>query len=134
MDEGDLSDCELRATAALEIYERMGDPWGIVESKLLLAQVALVRNAPDARERVEACEIAGVQEREPMQHWHITQAWLAYREANHEQAIAHLEAAREVMGDHLGDHSKQLFMRLAGWLWPEPLRERVKAACQIATG
>jgi tetratricopeptide (TPR) repeat protein len=129
LDAGDLPDAELRASEALVIYERMGDPWGIVEARLLIAQVALARNAPDARQKLEECDIAGVQEREPMQHWHLTQAWLAYRENNYEQAVAHLEAAREVMGEHLGDHSKQLFTRLAGLLWPEPLRERVRQAC-----
>lgn len=134
IDTSDLAEAEKRAHDALAIYERMGDPWGIAEAKLLIAQVALARNSPDARERVEDCDITGVQEREPMQHWHLTQAWLAYREGNHEQALAHLEAGREVMGEHLGDHSKQLFTRLAGMLWPEPLRDRVRQACLIATG
>ena len=34
-----LVEAERRATEALAVYEQMGDPWGLAESRLLLAQV-----------------------------------------------------------------------------------------------
>jgi hypothetical protein len=110
----------------------MGDPWGMVESKLLLAQASLARGAPDARERVEACDVTGLQEREPVQHWHLTRAWLAHREGRHLEALLELEEASVVMGGGLGDHATQLFTRLSSMPWPEPLRERVRVACLVA--
>ncbi len=133
MDAGDLVEAEKRSAEALELFLRMGDPWGIVECKLIAAQIALVRGAPDARERVEECDVTQVEEREPVQHWHLTHAWLAYREGSFDASVAQLEAARSAMAGGLGDHAKQLFGRLAAMRWPDELRERVRIACDLSS-
>lgn len=134
LDGGDLIESEKRAREALALYERMGDPWGIVECRLLIAQLSLVRGTPDARQLVEECDVTVVQEREPVQHWHLTHSWLAYREGRFDAAAAQLEAARTAMTGGLGDHAKQLFARMAAQRgWPEELRERVRLACDLSS-
>jgi hypothetical protein len=130
LDAGDLQDAERRAREARAIYETMGDPWGIVECKLLGAQAALARGSPEARALVEDCEPGALQEREPHQHWHLTHAWLLYREGRHLESVEALEAGRAAMQPgRTADHAPQLFTRLGAMLWPEPLRKRVRAAC-----
>ena len=129
LDAGDLEDAERRANEALEIFEQIGDPWGLVESQLLVAQVALARGSADARSIVEAIDIETVQEREPLQHWHLTKAWLEAHDGQFEQAVKHLEDAKIVFADgRLGDHALPLSARLALMPWPELLRDRVQAA------
>jgi tetratricopeptide (TPR) repeat protein len=129
LDAGDFHDAELKATDALATYTQMGDPWGIVESKLIIAQIALAKGLPTASALLAECDIQTVQEKEPLQHWYLTRAWLAYREGRCEEATTALEAARDVYGDgSLADHAQQLFARMASMPWPEPLRARVKEA------
>ncbi|MCU0694130.1 MAG: hypothetical protein MUF54_22285 [Polyangiaceae bacterium] len=129
IDAGDLVDAEQRARDARELYERIGDPWGLVESQLLLVQVSLAGGSPDARERLQSCDISTVQEHEPLQHWHLTHAWLACKEGRFEDALGHLEAAKQALqGGGLADHALQLTGRLALMPWPEALRPRVKQA------
>jgi hypothetical protein len=129
LDAGDLADAEQRATEALELFEQIGDPWGLVESRLLVAQVALARGTPDARALVESIDIESVQEREPLQHWHLTKAWLEAKEGQFELALTHLENAKNALqGGRLGDHALQLTARLSSMPWPESLKSKVDTA------
>ncbi len=130
LDAGDFSDAERSAMDAMAIFDKMGDPWGVVEARLILAQIALARGLPDASELVDQCDIINrVQEKEPLQHWHLTKAWLAHREARYDDAVVHLEAARDALGDgRLGDHALQLFARMSAMPWPDALRNRVRHA------
>ncbi|PIE06006.1 MAG: hypothetical protein CSA75_01790, partial [Sorangium cellulosum] len=126
---GDLSDAKNRATEALALFEKIGDPWGVVESRLLVAQVALAKGEPNARDILAAIDINSVQEREPLQHWHLTKAWLATKEGDFDAAVQHMEEAKKALdGGRLGDHAWQLSGRLSGVPWPDALRARVKAA------
>ncbi len=128
LDAGDLVDAEQRANEALELFEQIGDPWGLAESKLLLAQVALARGAPEAREILEAIEIARVQEREPLQHWHLTMAWMLARDGQFDEALNHLEQAKHALGDgRLGDHALPLSSRVASLSWPDSYKEKLDA-------
>jgi serine/threonine protein kinase/tetratricopeptide (TPR) repeat protein len=129
LDAGDLNDAEARAKEALALFEQIGDPWGLAESGLLVAQVALARGAPEARDLVNAIDIESVQEREPLQHWHLTKAWLAARDGLFEEAADHLEKAKETLSDgRLGDHALQLSARVSALPWPEAYKERVQHA------
>ncbi len=129
IDGGELAEAEQHARECLELFETMGDPWGLVESKLLIAQVALARGAPEAEALIEEIDVTGVQEREPLQHWRLTRAWLACRKGAFQDAVAELELATEAMpGGSLADHGLQLYARLVTMPWPEELRERVFAA------
>jgi len=129
IDGGELQAAEQHAREFLELFESMGDTWGLAEGKLLIAQVALARGAPEAEQLVEAIDVTGVQEREPLQHWRLTRAWLACRKGAYDDAVAELELATEAMpGGSLADHALQLYARLTTMPWPEHLRERVYAA------
>lgn len=135
LDAGDLADAEARAEEALALFEQIGDPWGLVESKLLIAQVALARGSANARGLVEEIEIESVQEREPLQHWHLTKAWLEAKEGNFDAALSHMEQAREALCEgRLGDHAVQLSARLSAMPWPETMRKQVDAALLSSGG
>ena len=131
IDVGDLVEAERRGREALAVYEQLGDPWGLVESRLILAQVGLARGSPDARTWFDSCDISAVQESEPKQHWHLTNAWLAQREGRIDDAVEQIEGARAAMTTGLGDQAKQLLARLSSLMWPEAVRERVRAACTL---
>ncbi len=61
----------------------MGDPWGVVETNLLLAQRALVRHDTErASSLLSECSKMTVEEAEPRQHYLLTKAWLEAEERN----------------------------------------------------
>ena len=109
LDGGDPSVAEEHARAAGSIYMRLSDPWGEVETRLLLAQIALDRgDADDARDHLIACEAVALIEAEPKQHRHLTLAWLAYHEGRFNDAARELDAARRRVqgrGPHRRSHA-----------------------------
>ena len=126
IDGGELNEAEQHARECKALFDQMGDPWGIVESQLLLAQVALARGAPEAEQLVAECDVSAIQEKEPVQHCHLTRAWLACRQHRFLEAVEEIELATSSMpGGGLADHSFQLYVRLVAMPWPEELRERV---------
>jgi hypothetical protein len=89
--------------------------------------VALSRGTPDAREILEAIEIQRVQEREPLQHWHLTMAWMLARDGAFDDALHHLEQAKVALGDgRLGDHALPLSVRVASLSWPESYKAKLE--------
>ncbi|MCL2825408.1 MAG: hypothetical protein FWD57_15560, partial [Polyangiaceae bacterium] len=124
LDAGDLDDAVVRAKEALELFQQIGDPWGLVESRLLLAQAALARGAPEAKEILDGIDIGSVQEREPLQHWHLTMAWMQARDGQFDDALEHLRQAKAAFGDgRVGDHALPLSQRVSSLLWPKSYSE-----------
>jgi hypothetical protein len=80
---------DAHAHAAAAAFEKLADPWGQVETKLIVAQIALDRGQSDAaRGELIACEAVALVEAEPKQHRHLTMAWLAYHEGRFHDAAA----------------------------------------------
>ena len=119
----------LHARAAGALYTRLNDPWGKVESLLLLAQVALYRGDTDAaRESLIRCEAVALAEAEPKQHRHLTLAWLAAAEQRWQDCEREIDLARRTFKDSAqsGDHTPQLLHQFAEMGWPEPMNTRVR--------
>ena len=136
LDSGHPSTAEIHAVAASQLYERINDPWGKVESLLLLAQIALYRNDTSAaRESLIRCEAIALAEAEPRQHRHLTLAWLAAAEGRFADAARELDAARRVFRDtnQSGDHTPQLLRQFDRMGWAEPAAERVKQWLRAVT-
>jgi hypothetical protein len=128
LDLGDDVSAEQHTRAAGGIYDRLGDPWGQVESRLLVAQIALSRGDSDtARSELIACEAVALMEAEPKQHRHLTMAWLAYHEGRFEEAARELDAARAAFKDpgRTADHTPMLLERFADMRWPKPAGGRI---------
>jgi hypothetical protein len=134
LDSDHFDAADAHARVALTIYEPLRDPWGALEAKLLLAQLALARADDGAASLVASCDEATPEEAEPRQHRHLTRAWLAQTEQRWGDALAELDAARSayafVQGDagatkaadawpRTGDHTPHLLVRLAGLEWPD---------------
>ncbi len=130
LDLGDDTAAEDHARAAGAIFEQLADPWGLVETRLLMAQTALSRRDPEAaREELIACEAVALVESEPMQHRHLTLAWLAHLEGRGADAARELDAARSAFKDgaRTGDHTPALLERFAAMHWPKPSGPRIAA-------
>ncbi|MFO0613722.1 MAG: protein kinase [Polyangiaceae bacterium] len=126
---GSLEQAEQHARSAEQLFDRLADPWGQVETKLILAQLALARGDDDtARTEIIACEAVALVEAEPKQHRHLTRAWLAYHEGRFQDAARELDAARAAFKDPLrtGDHTTQLLERFRAMGWPKPAGTRVE--------
>src|SRR6185437_12687646 len=119
-----------RGEAAYE--QLLQDPWGELESRLLLAQVALARDDGKAEALVAACDRVKLDEAEPRQHRHLTRAWLANLQGRWEDAASEVDAARAVFVSsspegggvraaearaRTGDHTPHLLRRLAQLEW-----------------
>jgi hypothetical protein len=129
LDSGHPNTAEVHARQAGVLYARLNDPWGKVESLLLLAQVALYRHDTDgAREALIRCEAIALAEAEPKQHRHLTLAWLAAAEQRFADAARELDAARRAFKDSTqsGDHTPQLLRLFHTFNWPDPAGARVK--------
>ncbi len=129
LDSGHPNTAEVHARAAGAVYSRLNDPWGKVESLLLLAQVSLYRGDTDgAREALIRCEAIALAEAEPKQHRHLTLAWLAAAEERWPEAARELDAARKTFKDSTqsGDHTPQLLRQFDEMGWPEPSGNRVR--------
>lgn len=127
-DDPDMAD--EHAQRAHEIFEKMGDPWGIVEAKLIKAQAALLRHDLDRAEEIldEAYRIP-IEEPEPRQHLLLTRAWYEAELGQMEAAVEAVEASVGVFATktRVGDHTPQLLGRLSRYYWPEPEGERINA-------
>ncbi len=129
LDGGHPNTAEVHARAAGVLYSRLNDPWGKVESLLLLAQVGLFRNdTTAARDALIRCEAIALAEAEPKQHRHLTLAWLAAAEQRWVDVVRELDAARRTFRDTTqnGDHTPQLLRHFDRMTWPEPAAGRVK--------
>jgi tetratricopeptide (TPR) repeat protein len=128
LDTDDLDMAELHTDRAHKIFTRMGDPWGVMESKLLSCQVALMRHQiGKAGLLLDECSRIVVEEAEAKQHYLLTRAWLEAASHNMDQAFESLEAAADVFGPRTraGDHTPQLLCRLAHYKWPEHATDRI---------
>ncbi len=123
-------DAEVHARSAAVLFDKLADPWGLVEVRLLLAQIALVRGDADAaREELIACEAVALVESEPKQHRHLTKAWLGYHEGRFHEAAKELDSARAAFKDPIrtGDHTPMLLDRFASMGWPKPAGPKLDA-------
>jgi len=121
---------------ALMIYGSMGDPWGLLESRLLSAQLLLAQHrTEEAKELLAECATIQVEEAEPRQHFLLTRAWLEHESGDLEKAFESIEAASEVFGarTRAGDHTPHLLSRLARLQWPRLARERIDAWRSVLT-
>jgi len=130
MDQEQLETAEQNAAAAESLFDRLADPWGQVEVRLLRAQIALARGDADvARDELIACEAVALVEAEPKQHRHLTRGWLAYHEGRFVEAGRELDAARTAFKDasRTGDHTGALLDRFAAMEWPKPAGPKIDA-------
>jgi hypothetical protein len=136
---------------AFKIYERLRDPWGDLEARLLLAQVALAKGDDGADSLVAACDGAVLDEAEPRQHRHLTRAWLAQRRGRWADAAAEIDAARGAFlvggpdgeprtprgrtakalasaeaASRTGDHTPHLLTRLSRLEWIGPALGKIE--------
>lgn len=124
----ELDIAEFYADRAHRTYSKTGDPWGIVEAKLLLCQTSLVRHDLRRAERLleDVCRVP-LEEAEPRQHLLLTRAWLEVESGHPERAVESIEAAAQVFGPRTraGDHTPHLLGRLSRFVWPPEGRERI---------
>ena len=129
IDQDDAAGAAKHAHDALDLYTKLGDPWGILESRLLRAQEALLRgNVEEARLELEACEHIQVTEAEPVQHRHLTRAWVSAAQGFYKKAAQALTEAQNVFAEkrRLGDHAAQLIQRFEQMRWKEPAGSKVR--------
>jgi hypothetical protein len=130
IDTDDLDMAELHTDRAHKSFVKMGDPWGVMESKLLFCQLALVRYQPErARALIEECSRIVVEEAEAKQHYLLTCAWYEHSRARADRAFEYIEAAADVFGPRIraGDHTPHLLARLSRFDWPEHALNRIEA-------
>ncbi len=121
LDVDDLDTGEVHAERAERLYSQMRDPWGIVESRLLRAQLALARHHHDeARRAIMLAREIPVREPEPRQHYLLTRAWFQFEAGDYEGAQEALNAAPTVFTRpwQVGDHTPHLLARLSRLSWP----------------
>jgi hypothetical protein len=101
---------------------------GVVETKLLLCQVALARGDLLRAERLfEECQRVSIEEAEPRQHLLLTRAWLEAEKGALDLSLRSVEAAASVFGPktRAGDHTPHLLSRLSRFQWTTAARERL---------
>ncbi len=126
----DKQSAEINAEWSARVYQDLDDPWGVVESKALQAQVALLEQKYDvARALLKECEEMSVEEPEPHQHRLLTETWLAREENRLEDATQFLEQALLVFPNRrrIGDHTFHLLGRLSRYSWNEESHELLKS-------
>jgi hypothetical protein len=133
IDTDDLAAAQAHALVTQKLFDKLQDPWGELESKLLLAQIALARDAPEAPRLVAECEQIVLDEAEPRQHRHLTNAWLAQKQQRWNDAAAELDRARAAFGDkaRCGDHTPHLLTRFSRLVWVGPALSKIDAWMQI---
>jgi serine/threonine protein kinase/tetratricopeptide (TPR) repeat protein len=123
VDTDNLEAGDAHALRAEKLYSEMRDPWGVVEARLLRAQIALSRRdqAEARRSLMQAREIS-VREPEPRQHYLLTRAWFQLATGDAQSAQEAITAARTVFAEpwQVGDHTPHLLARLTRLSWPEP--------------
>ena len=133
IDTDDFAAAQAHALVTQKLFDKLQDPWGELESKLLLAQIALARQAPEAARLVTECEQIILDEAEPRQHRHLTNAWLAQRQQRWNDASNEIDRARAAFGDkaRCGDHTPHLLTRFSRLHWVGPALAKVDAWMQI---
>lgn len=129
LDGGHPNTAEVHAHAAGALYSKLNDPWGKVESYLLLAQVGLYRkDVTAARDALIRCEAIALADAEPKQHRHLTLAWMGALEERWLDVVRELDAARRAFRDtnQSGDHTPQLLRQFDALDWPDAAGARVK--------
>jgi serine/threonine protein kinase/tetratricopeptide (TPR) repeat protein len=137
IDQEDGGDAKKHGRAALDLYEKLGDPWGILESRLLLVQESLLRGAiAEAALEMRACEAIEIDEAEPLQHRHLTRAWLASQKKDWKEAASAIGEAQRVFPDRrrMGDHAQQLIVRFDVQRWKDPAGAKVREWCESIGG
>lgn len=121
IDTNDLEAGRSHAERALALFAGLSDPWGIVEAKLLHAQLALAAGQLDQAQRVlSAAAEVDVEEFEPRQHLHLTQAWHAQLVDDRDAAAESFQLAVQTSKafTSTADHTPYLLERLAEFSWP----------------
>jgi len=129
IDRDDPEGAARHARDALDLYQKLNDAWGIAEARILLAQEALLRGVlEDARAQVDACESMVITEAEPLQHLHLTRAWLFASSGFFRKAGTALEEAQAVFSDQrrLADHTPQLLVRFESLGFRDPAGRKVR--------
>ncbi|GAC1394034.1 MAG: hypothetical protein NVSMB47_02400 [Polyangiales bacterium] len=129
IDQEDAPAALRHARTGLDLYEKLGDPWGVLESRLLLVQESLLRGAvAGAQLEMKACDEISIDEAEPQQHRHLTRAWIAASMADFDKAAAAIGEAQHVFPDRrrMGDHAQQLLARFDALHWKAPAGARVR--------
>ncbi len=129
IDQDDAKAAAHHGREALDLYGKLGDPWGILEARLLIAQEAMLRGAVDeARLELEACDQLQVVEAEPQQHRHLVRAWIAAAQGYPKKAAQALADAQAVYEDkrRMGDHAAQLLQRFDAAHWKDPAGRAVR--------
>jgi hypothetical protein len=123
IDTDNIDNAEVHAARAERLYKEIESPWGLVESSLLLAQIALARREIDeARVWLEQSGETVVNEPEPKQHDLLTRSWLELETGEVDAAYDYLKRAQAVFPDpaRVGDHVPHLLARLSRRIWPVP--------------
>lgn len=120
IDDGHPEDAAEHAERALVLYTEMGDPWGLVEARLLQAQVALLRKKYKlAHACLNEANASAPEEPEPQQHALLTEAW--YRHCAGDIIGAHkaISKAKAVFDApwQVGDHTPQILTQLQSLDW-----------------
>jgi hypothetical protein len=133
IDSDDFAAAQAHAIVTQKLFDKLQDPWGELESKLLLAQIALARDAPEAGRLVAECERIVLDEAEPRQHRHLTNAWLAQKQARWPDAAQEMDRARAAFGDkaRCGDHTPHLLTRFSKLVWIGPASSKIDTWMQI---
>jgi hypothetical protein len=129
IDTDELEMAEMHAERARRVFAELGDPWGVLETNLLLCQVHLARGTlPQAERLFDECQRVSTEEAEPRQHLLLTRAWLECEKGTPEVAFTSVEAAAAVFGPktRAGDHTPHLLSRLSRFSWSPPARERIE--------
>ncbi len=137
IDQDDAAAAARHAHDALDLYTKLGDPWGILESRLLRAQEALLRGSVDeARIELEGCEQIQLTEAEPVQHRHLTRAWVAASQGYVRKAAQALADAHAAFPDkrRMGDHALQLIQRFDTLGWKDPAGSKVREWVESLAG
>lgn len=111
------------------IFSKLQDPWGILEARLLRAQIALLCDDEGAEALVTACDEITVDEAEPRQHRHLTRAWLLWKQQRWVEAARELDAGRTAFGEKArsGDHTPHLLERFVKLRWEAPAQAKLDA-------
>ena len=119
--------------AAAGLFQKLHDPWGDLETRILRAQIALTRGSKDAEALVAECEAIDLDEAEPRQHRALTRAWLCQRQAKWEEADKALDAARAAFGEsgRAADHTPQLLERFSKLVWMGPALPKIRAWLRV---
>ncbi|MFC1641684.1 AAA family ATPase [Myxococcota bacterium] len=130
LDTDEIACAEQHAKRALALYAELGDPWGVVESRLLECQTWLARSdLLRAQALLDGLSAVSVEEAEPKQHLLLTHAWFWHQSGDRDQGLEALESASEVFSQRCraGDHTPHLLSRLSRLAWPGHAMDRIVA-------